>query len=391
MSGGYGSACRRRRLSASFRRQVKGWLARAWAPWLAGGPRLPAGVPSDLQDLKREPGARILVIAYPPGLGDTLAVTPFLSALGELFPAARISVLAGGEASTVLARHPAVSELIRHEDRWISKDEKRGPRRTPKERRALRDRLRRERFHAVFDLLGNFFSARLAASLRSPLRVGYCSGFEAFLTHPVPDRRFQEERMHMARYHLDLLRHVGLEPGDPPPSVVTGEEEEAFFADLVRACDLPERLVGLAPSSASPENQWPPRRFAEAADGIVRAAGARGILLGAEGGRPVLDAVAAHMRTAPVNLCGKTTVLQAAGVLGHCRCLLTVDTGLMHLGAAVGVKAVALLRTDSPLWRPWGEGHRVLAGPLKEGVPGALRVEDAVRAGEEILEHGDGR
>jgi ADP-heptose:LPS heptosyltransferase len=220
--------------------------------------------------------------------------------------------------------------------------------------------------------------------------VGYCSGFDAFLTHPVPDRRFSEAAMPMSAYHLDLLRRAGWGPGEHGPFVVTEEEEESFAAEIAPDAGTDTPLIGLAPCSDTPGNEWPPEMFAAAADEIVRDAGGKGILLGTnkEKDRRVVEAVAGRMETGPVNLSGKTTVFQAAALLRRCRCLLTVDTGLMHLGAAAGVGLVALIARGSPLWRPWGEGHRILTGSLKAGVPGALQVEDAVRAGREILQEG---
>ena len=360
-----------------LRTEAKRWLARVQAPWVSGTSPRSRDRALSPRTLKAEKSPRILVIAYPPGLGDTVTVTPFLSALGRLYPGSSISVLAGGETSCVLARHPAVSRVIRYEDDWISKDDKRGAKKGPDERRALRDRLRRENFHVVFDLLGNYASARLAASVGSALRIGYSSGFDAFLAHPVADRRFAEAAMPMADYHLD-------------PAITADPEEETFAEERAGESGSSGRLVGLAPASANPEGEWPARKFAEAADAIIESAGGRGLLLGAESDRPMLEAVAGRMRTSPLNLCGCTTVLQAASLMRRCRLLLSVDTGLMHLGGAVGVKLVALLRNDSPLWRPWGKGHRILTGLGKDPSPGALRVEDVVRAGRDLLKSGTG-
>ncbi len=387
MSGGCGFASEVHISSGpgkmELRTEVKRWLARIQAPWVAG-PGRSADQTQYPRALKFEASPKILVLVYPPGLGDTLMVTPFLGSLAANFDRPKIWVLAGGEASDLLARHPAVEGVIRYEDDWISKDDKRGPKRTSAERRALRDRLRGEAFDAVFDLLGNFPSARLAASLRSPIRVGYSSGFEAFLTHPVPDRRFREASLSMAEYHLDLLRRVGLEAGHPRPYVAIGEE--GHFADrCVREFGAEGVWIGLIPASADPRKSWDPELFARAADGIVQLADGRGVLLGAETERETLEAVEGSMRTAPVNLCGRATIFEAAALLRRCRLMLSVDTGLMHLGASVGVKIVALMLKESPLWRPCGEGHRILTGLAGPASPGALRVEDVIRAAEGIL------
>lgn len=370
-------------MKMEWREKTKRCLARVQALWLVG-PRHRAVLPEGFGQRTSLLGPKILVIAYPPGLGDTLVVTPFLSALAANFNQPELWVLAGGPTSEVLARHPAVQGVIRYEDGWISKDDKRGPKKSSAERRALRNRLRKERFDAVFDLLGNFKSARLAASIRSPIRVGYSSGFEAFLTHPIPDYRFKEASRSMAEYHLELLREVELVAGYPEPSVTIGEEEE--FADrCFRDFEFEGAWVGLVPVAADPRRTWDLKQFAKAADEIVQLVEGRGILLGTETERDVLDEVEGLMRTNPVNFCGQANIFQAAALLRRCRLMVSVNTGLMHLGASVGVKIVALMFEDSPLWRPWGEGHQVLTGLAGSGSPEALKVEEVVRAAKKIL------
>jgi heptosyltransferase-2 len=370
-------------MKMGWRKTAKRWLARVQALWIVGLNRR-AVLPEDISRLASLVGPKILVIAYPPGLGDTLMVTPFLSALTANFNQPELWVLAGGPTSEVLARHPAVQGVIRYEDDWISKDNKRGPKKSSAERRALRNRLRRERFDAVFDLLGNFKSARLAASIRSPIRVGYSSGFEAFLTHPIPDHRFKEASRSMAEYHLELLREAELVAGHPEPFVSIGEEDD--FADRC-FCDFEFKgvWVGLVPAAADPRRTWDLKQFAKAADEIVQLVEGRGILLGAETERGVLDKVEGLMCTNPVNFCGQANIFQTAALLRRCHLMVSVNTGLMHLGASVGVKIVALMFEGSPLWRPWGEGHQVLTGLADSSSPEALKVEEVVRAAKKIL------
>ena len=66
---------------------------------------------------------RILIIVYPPGLGDYVVVTSFLTAVGAAFDGASLEVLAGGPHAEVLGSHPSISDAILYEDSWISKDE----------------------------------------------------------------------------------------------------------------------------------------------------------------------------------------------------------------------------------------------------------------------------
>ena len=137
------------------------------------------------------------------------------------------------------------------------------------------------------------------------------------------------------------------------------------------------------------QNRWIIDKFARAADELIRLSGGRGLILGARPEDGFTGAVRSRMETSPADLSGETTVFEAAALLKRCRLLLTVDTGIMHLGAAAGVRLVALYggaHSNSehlrPLWRPWGEGHEVLTGSLREG---GLEAEEVVRTGKKIL------
>jgi ADP-heptose:LPS heptosyltransferase len=387
--------------AGALRRGIKRAASNLLAPLILGPAFFRAAPRALLSPEARADTGRILVIAYPPGLGDTLAATPFLSALKVAFPAAQVSVQAAGPMAEILGRHPGVSEVIDYEDGWVLRDaiKKTYPEKSAGERRKFLDLLREKKFGIVFDLLGNFQSASLTARTRAPLRAGHSSGTGAFLTHPARDLRFTEAARPMADYHLDLLRVLGVEPADHPPSIGIRPEDEAFAEECCRSRGLPDALIALSPDAPKPQNRWDAEKFARAADEIVRLSGGRGVILGARPEDEYLGAVLSRMETAPVDLSGETTVFEAGALLKRCRLLLTVDTGIMHLGAAAGVPLVALYggaHSSSEhipkLWRPWGDMHEILSGSLREGVPGALEAEEVIRGGKRILtKSGGGR
>jgi heptosyltransferase-2 len=57
-----------------------------------------------------------------------------------------------------------------------------------------------------------------------------------------------------------------------------------------------------------------------------------------------------------LNLIGATDLPTLAGVLVHCRALVSNDSGAMHLGAALGVRVTAIFGpTDERVTGPRGE------------------------------------
>ena len=84
--------------------------------------------------------------------------------------------------------------------------------------------------------------------------------------------------------------------------------------------------------------------------------------------------IESHVGTAGkvLNLIGATDLPTLAGVLVHCRALVSNDSGAMHLGAALGVRVTAIFGpTDERVTGPRGEvrlkpdlDHAVLTYPV---------------------------
>jgi heptosyltransferase-1 len=92
---------------------------------------------------------------------------------------------------------------------------------------------------------------------------------------------------------------------------------------------------------------WPVVLLGEAADAAAHAR-----ILAASNGRAV-------------SLAGMTSALVLAGILGCAACVVGVDTGPVHVAAAVGTRCVALFGpTDPGCTAPCGDGHVILSKHL---------------------------
>ena len=74
-----------------------------------------------------------------------------------------------------------------------------------------------------------------------------------------------------------------------------------------------------------------------------------------------------------INLTGKTSLIELAGLLKRSRLLVTVDSGPMHLAAAVGTPVVAIFRKNPPAvsavrWGPVGAQHIIIENDSIENV-----------------------
>lgn len=78
-------------------------------------------------------------------------------------------------------------------------------------------------------------------------------------------------------------------------------------------------------------------------------------LLGGTEDRQRGEEIATAVGTNVWNACGKFSLQQSADIIRQSRCLVSHDTGLMHIGAALGKRVVSLWLATTPLlgFAPW--------------------------------------
>jgi heptosyltransferase-2 len=181
---------------------------------------------------------------------------------------------------------------------------------------------------------------------------------------------------HQVDAYRHLLAALGIANGAREPRLdPTGAAIEDARAMLQQEGWDGRPLVGLAPGAAGGgAKRWPLDRVAAVVGSLVRDRGAACVLVGADGDRPAAAQVAveAGRITGPlapgrvIDLAGRTTLPQLAGVMRLCAAFVSNDSGAMHLAAAVGTPLVAIFgptneRATAPVPRPEGPAA-VLAG-----------------------------
>ncbi len=103
---------------------------------------------------------------------------------------------------------------------------------------------------------------------------------------------------------------------------------------------------GCGPSAR--QRQWPPERFAAIADWIVERYGWTVLVSGATSEKEEAEALAGLIKNKVEVIAGKFTIREMAAVLRGAKCMVSVDTGILHLGVAMQVPAVGLFGPESP-------------------------------------------
>lgn len=221
-------------------------------------------------------------------------------------------------------------------------------------RRRLGQSLVDAHYRQAIVLPRSFKSALIPWWARIPRRTGYLGELRYGLLNDV---RTVDER----RLPRTVQRYValGLEPGEPFPEqfpLPSLRVEATATASTLRhfAPDVGDRpVIALCPGAAyGPAKRWPASYFGVVAQAMQH----RGWcvwVLGSHAEQPIAEAVCAAAGTGYcVNLAARTTLEQTIHLLTRANGVLTNDSGLMHVAAALNRPLVAIYGSSDPGFTP---------------------------------------
>lgn len=291
--------------------------------------------------------------------------TPALRALHRRFPAARITVAGRNVACAALRGLPYLSGEI-------ALPAKPGILRMM----ALSTRLHRAGADLTVVFPHSFRAALLAYIARSRQRLGYDrGGRRRLLTDALEPHKSGDaiQPIYMAREYLELVAHLGCK--DDEKGLELRAEPEAAAAIRTRLeGDGP--LVGLAPGAAfGPSKRWLPERYAQVADRLHDALGARCVLLTGPDEEDTREAVVAATHTGfRVADGGHPTIDTVKATISQLDLLICNDSGTRHVAIAFGVPVLCIMGPTSPDYStgPYERGEvlrvQVPCGPCQKTV-----------------------
>lgn len=297
----------------------------------------------------RLPASRILLLPVC-GLGDAVCFLPFLEALRDGYPEARIVVVvATTQAGEIFEKvSPAVETQVFHRESenalvaplsWLRK-------------------LREQRFDMVVSgghanswrvpLLSLMSGAKIRIGASSE-RLSHCYNYRASIPRGV----------HTVEKYRLMLASLGIEvpPDRFRPRLRVPDEAKESAARLWKEVGLAtsDRVIAIASGADSNHRgrwrptlkRWREGNYARVVRWLVEDAGMQVAIVGVREEADLAREIASHAGVEIANLCGRTSVGELQWMLQNCVALLTNDTGTGHLAAALGTPVVSLFGPTS--------------------------------------------
>ncbi len=284
-----------------------------------------------------------ILIAGPNWIGDLVIADTLFKLLKQSEPDADIDLLAPAWALPLAARMAEINVAIEtpggHGELAL------------KARWRLARQLRRNAYSRAYVLPRSAKAALLPWLARVPRRTGYRGESRYGLVNDM--RRVNPAHRSVAARYAALAFAPGAElpVSLPRPELLSDPATRAKTLARLGIGDDNAGAVVLAPGAEyGPAKRWPIAYFADLA---ARLAGeGRPVwVLGSTHERALGEAILARA-PATRNLAGETSLVEAVDVLGAAAAVVSNDSGLMHVAAAVGAPLVAIYGSSSPRYTP---------------------------------------
>jgi heptosyltransferase-2 len=287
---------------------------------------------------------RILIIG-PAWVGDMVMAQPLFMLLKQRYPSVLIDVLAPDWSRPLLERMPEVNQAISmpigHGELALAK------------RKAIAMTLKANQYDQAIVLPNSFKSALIPWWAKITKRTGWLREMRGLLLND--GRRLDKQQYPLM---IERFMALALAPGETIPTPYLHPHFKVDETNIAAArhkfnlTDTHSKILALCPGAEfGPAKRWPDAYYAEVANTWL-AKGWQVWLFGSKNDIPVCEQIQQATANRCVTLAGKTSLAEAIDLLSQVNAVVTNDSGLMHIAAALGRPIVAVYGSTSPGFTP---------------------------------------
>ena len=257
--------------------------------------------------------------------------TPVLQALHELYPEATIDIVGDQRSSEIFKHCPFRGEIFHKQKNSFSRG-------VP----ALLKTLWAQSYDLVVDIRTDGLAYLLLAGKRFTKLNRTKTG------------------AHAVQQHLGIISKI-YQSAPPQCHVWTSSIEKKFAVESLGDY-YGKKLLGIGPGANAKVKIWSEENYLSLVEKVGPFFDAV-IFFGDNRDKESSDFISSHVEIPCINLCGKTSVLQAVAVLELITEFVGNDSGLGHMASAAGIPTITVFGIGEPeRYRPWGEKALWLVG-----------------------------
>jgi len=294
----------------------------------------------------------ILIIA-PNWIGDAVSTQPLLANLKVLYPDSKIDILASNWVAPVYRACSEVHEVIeaKFEHKKLQWNL----------RKEIAKEIEAKNYQACFVLPNSFKSALIPWLANIPFRIGYRGELRFGLINLALDNPSKVNRPPMVEHYLVLSQLLKDDESIPldklvPKLNVSGAAKEQVGQKLQDANINRDFIYAICPGAEyGPSKRWPTEHFAVLAQQLIKQnSNNQIVLLGGKNDYSLAQEITSQSKLVSNihNWCGNTSLDEAIALIGMSKAVVSNDSGLMHIAAALQIPQVAIFGSSDPAHTP---------------------------------------
>ncbi len=287
---------------------------------------------------------KILIIG-PAWVGDMVMAQTLFKLIKQRYPQVIIDVLAPAWSAPLLARMPEVSQFLvlpfKHgEFKFI-------------ERYQFAKKLKSSKYDQAIILPNSFKSAFIPFFANIPIRTSWRGEMRWGLLNDI--RYLNKEKLPLM---IERFMALGLNKNEiitkpyPRPALVISEHERNHALSRHQLTISQKPIMALCPGAEfGPAKRWPAEYYAEIANKKL-AEGWDVWIFGSSKDRDEAEIIQKITQNVCKDLTGKTSLAEAIDLLSLANLVVSNDSGLMHIAAALNRPLIVLYGSSDPRFTP---------------------------------------
>lgn len=300
-----------------------------------------------------------IVFIRPCCIGDVVMATGALSALRETYPDAHITWALGSWSARAVEHHPAIDAILDTGSTDLPVRSLAGLMRFVRQ-------LRAGQFDMAVSLVRSPLMSLAVLLTGIPLRVGLDSAGRGFGYH-VRVAINPNDSQHEGDIYLKVIQAIAGKPihayANLPllDSAITAIQSRLTSANITQPFIVAHPGGGSNPGMQMDSKRYPLPQLAEMLNQLCEKFSATLILIGGPNDGELVDIVQQHLRVKSVAWVGDLSFTEIGALAQSAMVYIGNDTGLTHIAAASGAKAVMMMGpTDPKRYAPFTANHLVL-------------------------------